>query len=133
MRRIHWATDLFTYQKSTRNQRSPFSAARSPLSRLRLVAAAKMRLPVGAALGGALGLVFLGQRLLAHLVMVVADLAGLRLLFVARVLFVGHVNFLCVGEKACGQLNPPGPAVLRYAHQPDCGKAHLKRLSDSAA
>ena len=68
--------------------------ARSTPARLRLVAAANVRLAVSPAVRRALGLVFLRQRLLAHLVVVVRDFASVRNLFIARVGLGFHVGFL---------------------------------------
>ena len=69
------------------------SAGSTP-ARLRLVAAANVRLTVSPAVRRALGLVFLRQRLLADLVVVVRHLASVRSLLVARVLFGFHVGVL---------------------------------------
>ena len=63
-------------------------------ARRRLVARAKVRLAVSAAVRRALGLVFLRQRLPANLVVVVRHFASVRSLLVARVLFGFHVGFL---------------------------------------
>ena len=59
-------------------------------ARLRLSPAADVRLPVCPAFRGALGLIFLGEGLLAYLVVVVHHLASVLSLFVARVLFISH-------------------------------------------
>ena len=63
-------------------------------ARLRLVAAANVRFTVCAAVRCALGLVFLRQLLLAHLVAVISYFPSLRSLFVARVLLGFHISFL---------------------------------------
>lgn len=72
-----------------------------PAPRLRLVAAAHMRLAVAAAVWRAFALVQLGGVLLAHLVGVVLHLAGVAGLFVMRVLFAaGHGALLGIkGEN----------------------------------
>ena len=77
-------------------------SARSTPARLRLVAAANVRLTVSPAVRRALGLVFLRQRLLADLVVVVRDFASVRSLFIARLLFGFHVGFL----QSWGQVRP---------------------------
>ena len=64
-----------------------------PTTRLRLVAAAHVRLAVATAVRRALALVQLGRLFFADLVGVVFDLAALRRLFVLRVLFVRHGGF----------------------------------------
>ena len=69
-------------------------APRSTPARLRLVAAANVRLTVTPAVRRALGLVFLRQSLPANLVVVVGHFASLRSLFIARVLLGFHVGFL---------------------------------------
>ena len=69
-------------------------AASLPLARLRLVAAANMRLAITAALGRALTLIQLRGLFVAHLVGVVFNLAGVGFLFVARILLVRHDGFL---------------------------------------
>ena len=86
---------------------------RSTPARLRLVAAANMRLPVSPAVRRALGLVFLRQRLLAHLVVVVRDFASVRSLFVARVLLGFHVGFLQGWGPVWPSRQDPANLILR--------------------
>ena len=69
-------------------------AASFSLARLRLVAAADMRLAVAAAFGRALALVQLRDLFVAPLVGVVFNLAGVRFLFVAWILLVRNGGFL---------------------------------------
>lgn len=69
-------------------------AASFSLARLRLVAAADMRLAVAAAFGRALALIQLRGLFVAHLVGVVFNLASVGFLFVARILLVRHDGFL---------------------------------------
>lgn len=64
--------------------------ARISSSRLRLVVAANVRLPVRTAVRSALAFVLLGQCLRPHLVVIVRHLASVGKLFVARILFMGH-------------------------------------------
>ena len=69
-------------------------ASSSAPARLRLVAAANVCFAIGSAVGRALGLVFLRQRLVAYLVVVIGNLASLRRLFITRILFGFHEGFL---------------------------------------
>ena len=88
-------------------------AACSTPSRLRLVAAANVRLTVCAAFRRALRLVFLRQLLLAHLVAVIGYFASLRSLFVARVLLGFHMGFLHSLVQVQGAWpSPIGPISL---------------------
>ena len=77
-------------------------ASRVAPAGLRLVATTDMGFPIGSAGGCALGFVFLGQRLLADLVVVVGYLASLGFLGIAGILLLGcHENFLVVDGRHC--------------------------------
>ena len=66
----------------------------SPPARLRLVPTANVRFAIRPAVRCALGLIFLRQRLVTRLVMVIGHLASQRGLFITRVLLRLHVDFL---------------------------------------
>ena len=118
--RMYWAKGLNDVKKqvapfSNHQNRRPHRtlAACSTPARLRLVAAANVRLTVCAAVRRALGLVFLRQLLLAHLVAVIGCFASLRSLFVARVLLGFHMGFLHSLVQVQGAWpSPVGPISL---------------------
>lgn len=78
--------------RSDQKQRVTLVVAR-PTARSRLIAAAQMRLPVGAAVWRALPLIQLRKLRRTLLIAVVFNLARFRRLFVAGVFCVGHGEF----------------------------------------